>query len=355
MMLQITGNLRSVANSAWVSTLDETKASEKSDQEVLRVTSFLVKEHHTTPFESVTLTYSFSDKINNDSVSIWSMAPFIGCKYAKFITTEEGMSFLTIDLHNFIKVSKTSFEKDDYKEKEFWKLFESQDPLLASVVEGFNVPPEYDGGVEDVSNILGENKISVELIEVHNAPVREHVRATWRVGCPLSIAVQILRHRTGNFNMASGRYRTLSQDIVDVYDDIDRIHDKVIESMKGLKTGQALEKVSNYDKRIHELLSSSNDNSLAYKAMMTFAKEAKEAGAITLAEYKRFREFARYVLPEGRMTELYCTFYLPDFINYLQLRDSPHAQTEHVYVAQQMKRSLNVKLPDNFKIKSKYI
>jgi hypothetical protein len=61
MRLEITGDLRSVANSAWVSTLDESKAKSKDELEVLRVTKFLVEHHHTTPFESVTLSFYFEN------------------------------------------------------------------------------------------------------------------------------------------------------------------------------------------------------------------------------------------------------------------------------------------------------
>ena len=108
---------------------------------------------------------------------------------------------------------------------------------------------------------------------------------------------------------------------------------------------------SSLDEAFKDLLKKSSIANRTYDHQMQLSKKAKAEGKITNEEYKRFREFARYILPEGRMTELYCTFYLPDFVHYLQLRDSSHAQTEHVYVAQQMKKSLNGKLKDNFKIK----
>lgn len=342
MKLQITGNLRSVANSAWVSTLDESKAGAKSDEEVIRVVSFLVQEHHTTPFESVTLTFSFKadSESEEDSYAHWEMAPFCDSPYVRYMTEEDGSTHLTADLFNFIKIAKSAYHNGAYKDTGFWKLFEAQDPLMASVVDGFSPPPEYAGGVEDVSAALGPNGITVELVELHDAPVREHMRATWRVCCPLSIAVQMLRHRSGSFNMTSGRYRTLNQDMVSLYDDIISICQKM-----------------DPDNQDHLIMSvrhsfrKEQQSVIDYRSLMDEAKESKRANKISNEEYKRFREFARYILPEGRMTELYCTFYLPDFVHYLQLRDSSHAQTEHVYVAQQMKKSLNGKLKDNFKIK----
>lgn len=364
MKLQITGNLRSVANSAWVSTLDESKAGAKSDEEVIRVTKFLVQEHHTTPFESVTLTFSFKadSESEEESYAHWEMAAFCDSPYVRYLTEEDGTTHLTVDLFNFIKIVKSVYQKDTHKDTEFWKIFEAQDPLLASVVDGFSPPPEYDGGVEDVSDTLGPNGMTVELVELHEAPVREHMRATWRICCPLSIATQILRHRSGSFNATSGRYRTLNQDMVDTYSDITKIMEKIAPRNFLLELNMGsdrhsvdddLDSLADYDyhQEFEDLLKKSSVANRTYDRQMQLSKKAKAEGKITNEEYKRFREFARYILPEGRMTELYCTFYLPDFIHYLQLRDSSHAQTEHVYVAQQMKKSLNSKLKDNFKIK----
>lgn len=338
MNLTITGNLRSIANSAWVSTLDESKAAAKSDEEVIRVTKFLVENLHTSPFESVTLTFQFliSDESEDSSYHHWEMSPFLASPYVKSAQSEDGsIAFITTDLYNFIKIAKSAYHNGEYKSTTFWKVFEAQDPQLASVVDGFKAPEKYDGSTPDVSSILGETGITVDLVEVHHALVREHMRATWRICCPLSIAVQMLRHRTGSWNMTSGRYRTLNQDMVYTYSDIKVIINKIIGSSE--------------DHRNDDFNNLLTDKSIAYETynlQMQASKAAKADGRITNDEYKRFREFARYILPEGRMTELYCTFYLPDFINYLQLRDSPHAQTEHIYVAQQMKKALNEKLKE---------
>ena len=344
MNLQITGNLRSVANSAWVSTLDESRAAAKSEEEVLRVTKFLVENHHTTPFESVTLTFSFSATEESEDASYhhWEMAPFLASPYVKSAQSEDGSTaYITTDLFNFIKITKMAYHKEEYKSTTFWKIFEAQDSLLASVVEGFSSPQAYAGGEADVSTLLGNNGITVELVELHDAPVREHVRATWRICCPLSIAVQMLRHRTGSWNMTSGRYRTLNQDMVDTYSDISEIMNKMSPKKHTIKDdGLDLGIQTNYNERFRELLQNTSIAFRTYEAQMKLSKEAKADGRITNDEYKRFREFARYILPEGRMTEIYCTFYLPDFVHYLQLRDSSHAQTEHIYIAQQMKKTL---------------
>lgn len=361
MKLQITGNLRSVANSAWVSTLDEAKADSKTDEEVIRITKFLVAEHHTTPFECVTLSYSFDTDDEHDDNSYWEMAQFLNSHYVKLsenltivdMFANKGMAYVTTDLFNFIKICKSQYGTDknyqSYKDATFWKLFEAQDPLLASVVDEFKMPEPYTTGAKDVSDILGPNGINVELVELHNPGNRDHIRATWRICCPLSIAVQLLRSRTGSFNMSSSRYRTANLDIVDFYDDVKTIYRKFIpENYNGY--GDLDDKENTYLPNLdfEEALGFGWESlsMKAYSWAMKEAKSAKVGGIISNDEYKRFREFARYILPEGRMTELYATFYLPDFLHYLQLRDSDHAQIEHIHVAQLMKKEINSHLID---------
>ena len=338
MNLQITGNLRSIANSAWVSTMDESKADSKSDDEVLRVTKMLAAEHHTTPFESVTLTFSFlmGTDDEDDSAAYFEMAPFVASKWVHHSSNPSNggcAAYVTTDLFNFVKIAKTHYPGISYRDTTFWRLFEAQDSQLALVIDLFTLPPEYDGGVPDVSDQLGLNGITVELVELHDPGFEDHTRATWRVCCPLSIAVQILRHRLASFNMSSSRYRTANTDLVDFYDDAERIYSTII---KDLFLDDSIEA-----NQFQYLLSNESQAIESYSWAMEQAKKAKQCNFITNAEYKRFREFARYVLPEGRMTELYITFYLPDFVHYLQLRDSHHAQVEHIHVAQLMKKTLN--------------
>lgn len=358
MKLQITGNLRSVANSAWVSTLDEAKAENKSDEEVIRVTKFLVAEHHTTPFECVTLSYSFDTDDEHDDNSYWEMAQFLNSPYVKLsenltiidMFANKGIAYVTTDLFNFIKICKSQYGNDKnyqpYKEAKFWKLFEAQDPLLASVVDEFKMPEPYTTGAEDVSEKLGPNGIKVELVELHNPGNRDHIRATWRICCPLSIAVQILRHRKISANMSSSRYRTANLDIVDFYDDVKAIYRKFIPANYNGYADPNDEETYLPNLNFEEALSFGYEapSMKSYSWVMCEAKSAKVANIISNDEYKRFREFARYILPEGRMTELYATFYLPDFLHYLQLRDSNHAQIEHIHVAQLMKKTINDKL-----------
>jgi thymidylate synthase ThyX len=122
--------------------------------------------------------------------------------------------------------------------------------------------------------------------------------------------------------MVSGRYKTIRQELIPPVDDCSEIFSKV--------------KLD-----LNRFLGSVDGVILQYNKAMKMARLGKDQGLITNDEYKRFREFARFILPEGRMTELYITYYLDDFYNnYVPLRDSKHAQTEHIWIAQEMQRAL---------------
>lgn len=311
MIVRITGDERDVANSAWVSTLNEIKAQEKTHDEVLRVVGFLVEHHHTSPFESVTLTFESESKEDGEFLEIYGQNEFV---------IWEPNEKATMDLLNFVKIT---YQKNLWKAP-LWVSFEKSRPILAKLVSGFG--SIQDSSSEDVTSLLGENHgMKVELVHLHDENTDKHSRATWRVRCPLSIAVQILRHRKGSYNMVSGRYRTITQDLTPIVDDFSNIMEKAELASPTL-----------------ELWSKVDEVIAQYKQIMRELKEAKSNGLITNDEYKRARECVRFVLPEGRMTELYITYYLSDFYsNYKKLRDSVHAQTEHIWIAQEMARSID--------------
>ena len=183
---------------------------------------------------------------------------------------------------------------------------------------------------DDVSEKVKGLNMKVEMVSLHEDREYAHTRATWRVKCPLSIAVQILRHRTGSFNMVSGRYKTIKQENISIPDDIIAILDKA----------DSLNKNNYIDSFIDEILSKMDSSKEVYLKTMKELKRCKTEKIITNGEYKRLREYVRFVLPEGRMTELYITFYMPDFQNFLMLRNSEHAQVEHIWIAQEMEKVL---------------
>lgn len=311
MKLKVTGDYRDVANSAWISTMSEVKAASRTDEDAKRVVNFLIENHHTSPLESVTLTLEYDEDDESEITDTGGLSYF-ECKWSKI----SGFKCV-IDLLNFIKVT----QRYNLFNKEPWLLFSQARPELASMCARMS-SIHTDDYPEPVDSILGNHKMSVELVSLHKEPELSLSRATWRLKLPLSIAVQIIRHRSGNFNQTSGRYRTIYQEVIPAVDDCSKIAEKM-------------------DIDLSEYLASTDFIISKYEAAMAIAKQSKDDGLISNAEYKRFREFARFILPEGRMTEMYVTFYLDDFYNsYLPLRNSEHAQTEHIWISQQMQRTL---------------
>lgn len=329
MKLIMTGDERDIANSAWVSTIDEAKARKRSIDEVHRVVKFLVDNHHTSPLEVVTLTFVF-DHLDEDEMHL--AEPLIANKYSRHSITYDGLlrkDIISIDLLNFVKVA----HRKNLFDGPLWKSLTSENTFLAETLMNFgDIKPSF---AEDVSNVLGnDHGMKVEVIQVHKSDLWEHSRATWRIKCPLSIAVQILRHRAGSYNMVSGRYRTILQDIYNVPNDVNDIFTK-----------------SELNEDIGEIYAMLNETNDRYLKLMKKLKNAKNNSIITNDEYKRARECARFALSEGRMTELYVTYYFSDFYNnYELLRNSTHAQTEHIWIAQQMRVLLEKHLNENFKI-----
>ena len=322
MRIKINGTVRDIANSAWISTIDDVSANRRSDEEVDRVTTFLAKNFHTSPFECISLTFFWSGK-PFDCIDALVSSNYSRCHFSDIDKKE---SHLTIDLWNFIEVGYYAFGKDFFKTKS-WDLFTLTDPVLAAKSRLFDFSAQKFYETFDAAEILGKTNMRVELISFHDTGLRKTSRATWRIKCPLSIATQILRHRTGSFNQVSGRYRTIKNEFISELNDISSI----------------LKKMYN-ENFYYKYIENIGSNIKKYESLMLDAKNSKNEEIITNEEYKRLREVARYILPEGRMTELYVTFYLDDFDNYLFLRNSPHAQIEHIWIAQKMKKELNKSL-----------
>lgn len=348
MKVYVTGDIEEIAHSAWISTIDEIRAKSREYEDAIRVVHFLVKNSHTSPLESVTLTIKPSAKRNvskkgflsflfnserDQQKTLWEqqneLIDSFNDKLCQVCEIDKSKAFhryekdsrlgntLTVDLLNFVKTIK-SFG-DTYQT--IWFAFREERPDLCEILEQYR-PIEKEPSKR--VTCLGEHNMHVELIQFHNPQdcSEDHHRATWRVRCPLSIGVQMLRHRKGSFNMVSGRYRTIRQDVYGAPDDCVEIAKKFGEDM--------------------ERFMSVPDAAIArYNQFMFRAKKAKKDEVISNDEYKRIREVARFILSEGRMTELYVTFYINDFKNnFLALRDSEHAQTEHIWIAQEMERTL---------------
>lgn len=317
----VTGDLRAIANSAWISTINKGRADSRTEDDVLKVTDFLAENAHTSPFESVTITTYFPTNSESEGRIWFDESDSKYCKYAVFSSNGE----MTTDLLNFYKIVKTVIGGE-----RIWNDFVLEYPEVAGKMK--KIPLNSDASLNkdedaaDCSGMFSGTNIDVQLVSVHESrsKVDDHTRITWRVKAPLSIAVQMLRHRTGSFNMVSGRYKTIRQEFTTVPNDIDIIFERT--DMEILRDA---------------MLHTAELNKSLYLKSMKQIKKLSNNDRISNAEYKRLREFIRFILPEGRMTELYVTFYKKDFKHFLKLRNSDHTQLEHVYIAQLMKKVLD--------------
>lgn len=329
--IHMTGNLRSVANAAWISTMNQNRAESRSDEDVDRVTSFLAKNAHTSPFEAVTVSCR-TDRESFYKILGSRKIPFF--EFVKVSEDEDGSTFTT-DLLNFYKIN--SFLGLD---NPIWRGFcldnkdVSEKLLMIPIYKDSSLGIEESGS--DMSKDFEYSNIEVDLISVHDPGFgSSHERITWRVRCPLSISVQMLRHRTASFNMVSGRYKTIRQEFTSTSQDLIAIFEK----SDLLKNDRDLREMAEEAKEL-------------YLSFMKSISDLKKSGDITNEEYKRCREYIRFILPEGRMTELYVTFYKKDFLHFLKLRNSSHTQPEHIYVAQKMKRAYALYKEDEKHIRS---
>ena len=98
MKIKVTGDYRDVANSAWISTVKEIRAMNRTDDDARRVVGFLVDHHHTSPFECVTIT--LSKPVDARELGLLDM------RYGSDLYSKNSLSSsaISIDLLNFVKI-----------------------------------------------------------------------------------------------------------------------------------------------------------------------------------------------------------------------------------------------------------
>lgn len=161
---------------------------------------------------------------------------------------------------------------------------------------------------------LAENK--------HMTPF-EHNSLTVIIECPLYIRSQIHRHRTFSYNEVSRRYT--KEDIKFYIPDVLRKQSTV---NKQASDGEFYGIENDTYRQLIE--------SVVWQANNTYNKLI-EAGVV--------REQARMVLPQNLMTSFYMTGNLRNWVHFIGLRDSEHAQEEVRIVARQVKNILLEKFP----------
>lgn len=140
----------------------------------------------------------------------------------------------------------------------------------------------------------------------HTSPF-EQVLFTFRIDCPIFVARQWFRHRTGRYNEVSGRYSQIPEK---VYIPSEwRVPDE-----KNKQVSQEGE----YSTQTNEMFS---------RWVRESAREAFSAYHLLLANGVA-REQARMVLPLNTYTQFYWNVDLHNLFTFLKLREAPDAQYE---------------------------
>jgi thymidylate synthase (FAD) len=160
------------------------------------------------------------------------------------------------------------------------------------------------------------------ILNYHTSPL-EMCNATFRVVCPLAVAVHFLRHRTGHFNQFSMRYAEVPEE-ENFYDPLKYEH--------GIREGSKLNKQSSSDiadeKKIEELTKTlEKANILVREIRSTYHSLVKQGLG---------KEIARFYLPNSEYTTLYMQFDLNNLMKMLTLRADSHTQHETQIFAQAM-------------------
>jgi len=169
-----------------------------------------------------------------------------------------------------------------------------------------------------------ERLIQFLLEEGHTSPF-EHSVITFRIRVPLFVRSQIMRHRTFSYNEVSRRY-TAEQ--VEIYVPMELRG----QSKSNLQCSEGIIDQPELVTAIQDHMRSSLD---LFNALIS-------AGVA--------REQCRMVLPQSLYTTFWMTGNLHNYIKFLRLRDSEHAQIECRYVAVAIREILSTLYPKTFEL-----
>lgn len=160
----------------------------------------------------------------------------------------------------------------------------------------------------------------------HMSPF-EHNMLTVRIECPLFIRSQIHRHRTFAYNEVSRRY---TSEAIKFY--VPKEWKKQAKSNRQASDGALHDKGQ---EAVSILVDKAN-------------QKAYELYSILL-DMGVSREQARMVLPQSLMTSFYMSGNLRNWVHFIQLRDSDHAQEESRLIARQVRSIIMDKWPESGK------
>ena len=153
--------------------------------------------------------------------------------------------------------------------------------------------------------------------ERHTSPF-EHSVVTFRVCAPLPVVAQIMRHRTFSYNQSSRRY---TSDELQFFDTAEW-RQQGAQNLQCSAGSLDLEKNEQLTARYREH---------CVKSLELYAQ---------FLELGCSREQARFLLPQSLMARFYMTGNLHNYLRFLILRDSEHAQPECREIAVQMREQL---------------
>ena len=165
------------------------------------------------------------------------------------------------------------------------------------------------------------------LREGHTSPF-EHSVITFKIRVPLFIRAQVMRHRTFSYNEVSRRYTSES---IELY------------------IPRQLRQQSDKNLQCSDGLMESNKNADCIEGMRKHFRESWDLYH-ELIDAGVAREQARIVLPQSMYTTFWMTGNLMNWIKFLRLRVSPHAQEEVRDLAIGIQEILRELYPKTFEI-----
>lgn len=171
-------------------------------------------------------------------------------------------------------------------------------------------------GVEGTKGTEKDKKLIEYLWKNQHTSPFEQVLFTFKVKCPIFVARQWFRHRTGRYNEISGRYSELETEFF--------TPDKWrLQNHEGNKQGSSSEALDTFTAEIYQdrLNSNRQDVTVWYRDMLQ-ADVAKE--------------LARIDLPLSTYTEFFFNVDLHNLLHFITLRVDGHAQPEIQVYAEAM-------------------
>lgn len=169
----------------------------------------------------------------------------------------------------------------------------------------------------------------------HTSPF-ESVNFTFEVKCPIFIARQWVRHRTGKFNEVSSRYSQLPEEMYVPAKGTIGVQNKDNKQMRDL-----VEVDDEYEDSVRDTISKFNE--MAYAVYDGLIKNNVP------------REIARGVLPLNTFTHFFYTIDLHNLMHFIRLRLHSHAQYEIRVYAEAMLKLIAPIVPVSVEAFRKYV